>query len=288
MSNQPLFSVLIANYNNGKYLMNAIDSVRKQTYPNWEIIIVDDGSTDNSYEIYKKLKTDNRIYIYYNKINKGIAYTKKRTIDESHGELLAFLDPDDELTSNALYDHTLVHIKHKTVSIIYSRHYLCDREMNIVSESRILTLNSDESYFTHKDYRAEHLVSIKKALYYKTDGINLIYKLAVDTNVNFLLEEVGSVCCLNKVCYKYRYNLKTQATSDYARHMFWNLLVQYDTCKRRNIDVEKHVYNWFQDSVEFLAKKKIYETEINIRNSATYKLGYILLMPIKWLKSLIK
>ena len=46
--NQPLFSVLIANYNNGKYLMEAIESVRQQTYINWEIILVDDASTDNS------------------------------------------------------------------------------------------------------------------------------------------------------------------------------------------------------------------------------------------------
>ena len=56
MTNQPLFSVLIANYNNGKYLMDAIESVRRQTYTNWEIILVDDGSTDNSHELYKELE----------------------------------------------------------------------------------------------------------------------------------------------------------------------------------------------------------------------------------------
>ena len=54
MTNQPLFSVLIANYNNGKYLMDAIESVRRQTYTNWEIILVDDSSTDNSCELYNE------------------------------------------------------------------------------------------------------------------------------------------------------------------------------------------------------------------------------------------
>ena len=52
MTNQPLFSVLIANYNNGKYLMDAIESVRKQTYTNWEIILVDGASTYDSHELY--------------------------------------------------------------------------------------------------------------------------------------------------------------------------------------------------------------------------------------------
>ncbi len=51
-------SILIANYNNGKYLMDAINSVRRQSYPDWEIIIVDDCSTDNSVDIYKDLEGD--------------------------------------------------------------------------------------------------------------------------------------------------------------------------------------------------------------------------------------
>lgn len=56
MDNNLLFSVLIANYNNGKYLMDAIESVKVQTYSNWEIIIVDDGFIDNSHELYGGLE----------------------------------------------------------------------------------------------------------------------------------------------------------------------------------------------------------------------------------------
>ena len=74
----PLFSVLIANYNNGKYLMEAIESVRQQTYTNWEIILVDDASTDNSKDIYRELENDSRIHIFYNEQNKGCGYTKRR------------------------------------------------------------------------------------------------------------------------------------------------------------------------------------------------------------------
>ena len=75
MKNTPLFSVLISNYNNGQYLQETIESVKAQDYTNWEIIIVDDLSTDNSIEIYKKYANDNRIKIYYNTENKGVTYT---------------------------------------------------------------------------------------------------------------------------------------------------------------------------------------------------------------------
>ena len=60
---QPLFSVLIANYNNGKYLMEAIESVRQQTYTHWEIVLVDDASTDNSKQLYKDLEKDDLSHI---------------------------------------------------------------------------------------------------------------------------------------------------------------------------------------------------------------------------------
>ncbi len=59
----PLFSILIANYNNGQYLMDAIRSVQAQTYTNWEIIIVDDGSIDNSHAIYEQLARDGQATI---------------------------------------------------------------------------------------------------------------------------------------------------------------------------------------------------------------------------------
>lgn len=99
---QPLFSILIANYNNGCYLQEAIDSVLAQTYPNWEIVLVDDKSSDDSFEIYKKYKEDKRFHIYFNEENKGCGYTKRRCAELAQGELCGFLDPDDKLTPDAL------------------------------------------------------------------------------------------------------------------------------------------------------------------------------------------
>ena len=76
MSDTPLFSVLIANYNNGCYLTEAVDSVRGQSYDHWEIVIVDDASTDNSDEVFEELSKDSRIRVFHNDRNHGAGYTK--------------------------------------------------------------------------------------------------------------------------------------------------------------------------------------------------------------------
>ena len=64
----PLVSVYIANHNYGKYLKKAIDSVLNQTFKDFELIIIDDGSTDNSHKIIKKYKKEKKLLLYSKKI----------------------------------------------------------------------------------------------------------------------------------------------------------------------------------------------------------------------------
>ena len=125
MNDSPLFSVLIANYNNGRFLMDAISSVREQTYSNWEIILVDDASTDNSTELYKQLEQDERIHIFYNETNGGCGFTKRRCAELANGSLCGFLDPDDTLLPEAIQKHVAAHQGHPQVSVVYSRCYYC-------------------------------------------------------------------------------------------------------------------------------------------------------------------
>ncbi|HCY73831.1 MAG TPA: hypothetical protein DHU75_07070 [Rikenellaceae bacterium] len=286
MNNIQEITVLIANYNNAKYLRGALQSVYAQTYPYWRVAICDDGSIDDSEKVYKEYASDSRISVMHNSHNMGVAFTRKRLIEETDGELMCFLDPDDELTPNALEDHVRVHMEHSDVSIVFSRRYLCDNALNIQAESRVLVIPEGKSYFTLKDFREEHLVSFKKSYYNKTAGMNPLYRLAEDTYMNVMMEEVGKVYCLDKICYKYRRN-GNSLTRDYGRHMFWNMLVQYDTCKRRGIDVEEQVYSWFEDTLRFAEKEEIYKAECRVRQSAAYRFGAALLKPIKFIQNLV-
>jgi glycosyltransferase involved in cell wall biosynthesis len=96
-----LVSVVITCYNYGKYLANCIDSVFAQTYKNIEVIVVNDGSTDNSDEVIQKYLSDSRIR-YINQKNAGQANAKNTGIRNSRGSFIAFLDADDLWAANKL------------------------------------------------------------------------------------------------------------------------------------------------------------------------------------------
>jgi glycosyltransferase involved in cell wall biosynthesis len=88
----PLISVIITNYNYGRYLRQAIDSALRQTYPNVEVIVVDDGSQDDSAEVAKSYGEKVR---FISQQNQGVSVARNRGVEESAGEFVAFLDADD-------------------------------------------------------------------------------------------------------------------------------------------------------------------------------------------------
>lgn len=98
MKNKPLISVIIPVYNGERYLAEAIESVLVQTYRPIEIIVVDDGSTDNSAGIAQSHKEINYIY----QSNQGVSVARNAGIASAQGEFIAFLDADDRWTPDKL------------------------------------------------------------------------------------------------------------------------------------------------------------------------------------------
>lgn len=97
---QPLFSIIIPSYNRGNILPQAITSVLNQTYSNWELVIVDDGSTDNT-SILMNNFIDIRIN-YLKKENGGVCSARNYGVNFSKGEYLVFLDSDDFVSKDWL------------------------------------------------------------------------------------------------------------------------------------------------------------------------------------------
>ncbi|MBQ2873143.1 MAG: glycosyltransferase family 2 protein [Bacilli bacterium] len=90
-----LVSIVMPSYNTAKFIEESIKSVLDQTYTNWELIIVDDCSKDNTDEVVKKFLSDKRIKYLKNKKNSGAAFSRNYALREAKGKFIAFLDSDD-------------------------------------------------------------------------------------------------------------------------------------------------------------------------------------------------
>lgn len=277
---KPLFSVLIANYNNGIYIEESIESVLNQTYQNWEIIIVDDASTDNSIEILSKYQQDSRFRIYENDKNYGAGFTKRKCAELAKGEIAGFLDPDDILHLQAIEKMVCSHIENPKASLSYSNLYICDEEIrNQVITNYVRQVPRESSYLHMKAGMVSHFATFKTSFYLKTDGIDSSLKRAVDQDLYLKLEEVGQLFFVNEPLYFYRINKGGISTLQNSNKAFtWNLLVRMNACKRRGLNIEDII-------------SPLIDTQQEIRNfyekSNDYKLGKFLLKPFRFFKSLI-
>lgn len=133
-----LVSIISPCFNSSKYISYAITSVLNQTYLNWELIIVDDKSTDNSVEIIHKFcVNDKRIKLIELFENSGSASTPRNVaINEAKGRYIAFLDSDDMWHPSKLEEQLKI-FENEDVAIVYSNYFKMGE--NTVSERRIVT-----------------------------------------------------------------------------------------------------------------------------------------------------
>lgn len=103
--NTPLVSVIIPCYRQAGFLPQAVGSVLAQTCPDWECLIINDGSPDNTRTVAEPFLTDTRIR-YLEHSNRGVSFTRNRGIDESRGRYIQFLDADDLITPMKLESQT--------------------------------------------------------------------------------------------------------------------------------------------------------------------------------------
>ncbi len=280
---EPLFSILIANYNNGHFLEESLESIYKQTYKNWEIIIVDDCSTDNSLAIYKKIENNLKTKIFYNQENKGAGYAKRRCIEEATGEICGFLDPDDTLAPEALEEMVSLHIKNPKCSMIHSKKYFCDDKLNVQSVyTHAKNVESEQPLFFNLNGEITHFTTFKKIFYNKTTGIDPYFKRAVDQDLYLKLYDAGETLFFDKALYYHRIHKSGISTNANARKAYlWHWIAILDTAKRRNINMEdlffeyfipKEQYDYVEEEYKKLAKyRKINKLFSKIRNLVKHK-----------------
>ena len=112
-------SVVTASYNYQDYIKETIQSVLEQTYNDWELIIVDDCSTDNSVDVIKSFN-DERIKLFINEKNLGLAQTVKRGVEYATGEWIVFLESDDLITPDNIEKKVQIIKKYSDLNLIFN------------------------------------------------------------------------------------------------------------------------------------------------------------------------
>jgi len=191
----------MANYNNGPFLAEAIESVLNQSSADWELLIVDDCSRDNSREIITKYLDDKRIHFLQNEINQGYTKNLIKMISESHSDLIGIIDSDDVLDHEAVATMLNVYDLHPEIGFVYSQYQICDENLQPVTLGFCQATPPDQSnlHFHHMN----HFKTFRKSVYLQTTGYDSRI-FAEDIDLWFKLEEISRGYFVDRVLYYFR------------------------------------------------------------------------------------
>lgn len=129
-----LVSIIMPSYNTGRFIKETIESVLAQSYPTWELIIVDDCSTDDTDDVVSQYLADKRIRYIKNDNNSGAAVSRNRALREAKGKWIAFLDSDDLWEADKLQKQILF-MKDNGYHFSYTNYVEIDEESKVNGKS---------------------------------------------------------------------------------------------------------------------------------------------------------
>jgi len=153
-----LISVVIPCFNYGWLLAETLDSLLLQTFKNWEAIIIDDGSTDNTFEVVERyISIDERFHYVYQK-NRGMSAARNRGLLQARGKYIQFLDSDDMLAPRKLEKQVAFLEVNDDVDLIYSdMRYFKHEKMHIISRSSDM---QDTTWMAEVDGQGNDLIDV--------------------------------------------------------------------------------------------------------------------------------
>jgi len=209
----PLVSVVITSYNRQQWIAQAIESALQQNYPNLEIVVNDDCSTDNSVEVIKPYLNDPRVRFFRNEKNLGIALNYRLTFMElAKGDYLMNLGSDDYLENPSFISDAIKAVGNRQDGgIIFGRSKLFfEKTGELVSNDPVreellfhTTMNKGMDIFFLPPFISRGWGGcLVNAHIMRANNINFSdIKLCDDQRINFMLMAVSDVVCLNEPCY---------------------------------------------------------------------------------------
>jgi len=198
----PKVSIYIPAYNVEKYIQAAIESALKQTYTDFEIVIVDDGSTDNTLKIIEENYTDNPRVRWFTQANQGTAKTSNKAISLCRGMYIGQLDADDLLKPNAL-EMTVAILDQHNVGYVCSQYDIIDEHNNYIRKGYSLPFSREWLIVSNI---AGSFRLFRKRDFIRCGGFDETLETAEDYDLALRMAETCDFYFIPEVLYSYRWH----------------------------------------------------------------------------------
>lgn len=269
MQKQPLISVILPNYNHSKYLKERINSILNQTYQNFELIILDDNSTDNSAEIISQYRDNLKIkHIVFNENNSGSTFKQwQKGFSLAQGELIWIAESDDTCKNNLLERLIKPFTQDKRIVLSYALSRKIDQDGNPLDNRKP---KGKDLYYIGTDFIKRKMSMInsvanasaalfKKDAVLKIDKNYMTFKGCGDWLFWIELAERGNVVCVNEQLNMFRHH-GDNTTS----------LKERNGTNRLEI---KRIYDYLKRN-HYLSKKQAFKIKLKYVYSVLYEINF--------------
>jgi len=204
MKRLPLVTVFVPVYNAERYIGETISSVLSQTYGNFELLLIDDGSTDSSASVIQSF-ADPRIRYLVNAANSGISFTRNRGIAEARGEFFALLDADDVALPDRLQRQVEYLVRQPEMAMCGSHARLIDAAGVETGEAYVMPTDPEEisaRLFFHNTFINSSVMFRMEALHASSGyygGFSEDYEMAIQLNGRFMLGNIDDALVLYRI-----------------------------------------------------------------------------------------
>ena len=270
-------SIVTASYNYENYIKETIKSVLNQTYQDWELIIIDDCSSDNSVNVIKSFQ-DDRIKLFVNKQNLGLAKTLKLGIEKATGDWIVFLESDDLITSDYLAKKVQIIQKHKNINLIFNDCEFfgdTDRVNDFNTALRKTRLNNSQreypSNMFYNLYLSNKIFTFSAVMAKRNDLLKLDFNTPIDSLLDWWLwiqlAYIGKFYYIQDKLTKWRLHKKSYITKSKNSTPYELQIKAYFKLFKKNNDIKILLFIPFAQIIWYLLqiKKNVKKLIINKR-----------------------
>jgi glycosyltransferase involved in cell wall biosynthesis len=227
-------SIVITTYNRANYLPTTVNSVLAQTYPDFELLIWDDGSTDNSAEIaFQYARLDKRLRVVAAP-HQGRALSLKNAISQTTGTFVAWVDSDDLLAPTALQETVAILNAQPQVGLVYTNYQVLNEQGSVMGLGKRCNIPYSKDRLL-VDFMLFHFRLLRRSVYEQVGGIDEAFVCAQDYDLCLKFSEVAEVYHLKQPLYFYRSHAQSISQQQRIEQILWSEQAIQNAIQRRGM-----------------------------------------------------